>query len=98
MNPFDHTDQEFPERFASAFASPSELLAPDEELTSFTWPVDQVPTAVAVDEVAPDLDVEDRRELIAILDDVAPERIGRSDWDALASIGPEVIEVPERAI
>lgn len=98
MNPFDHTDQEFPERFASAFASPSELLAPDEELTSFTWPVDQVPTAVAVDEVAPDRDVEDRRELIAILDDVAPERIGRSDWDALASIGPEVIEVPERAI
>ena len=39
MNPFDHSDQDLPESFASAFARPSELLAPDEDLTTFTWPV-----------------------------------------------------------
>ena len=89
MNPFDPSDQDLPESFASAFARPSELLAPDEDLTTFTWPVALVSTAAAVGEVAPDLNIDDRDELVARLDDIASEWIRRSDWDALAPLAPE---------
>jgi hypothetical protein len=83
MNPFDDTDQELPEAFADHFADPTELLAPDEDVNDFNWPVDRVPTAAAVDEIAPELDAETRAELVARLDDVSAHWVRRSDWDAL---------------
>lgn len=92
MNPFDRTDQDLPEAFASRFASPNELLAPDEDLRSFTWPVTPVPTAVAVDEVANDLDPQDRTDLIDRLNDVAALWIRRSEWDALDITPVDVTE------
>ena len=87
MNPFDRSNQDLPELFATAFASPAELLAPDEDPTTFTWPVAPVATAEAIDEVAPELEGADRDELIARLDEVATDWIRRSDWDALAPLG-----------
>ena len=83
MNPFDDTDQHLPETFAARFASPAELLTPEEDVQMFTWPVPRVATALAVKEVAPDLSAEDRDDLVGRLDEVATEWVRRSDWDAI---------------